>query len=354
MRFTQWMRASGLGFTLLLSCGSAVFASSTTDYFQTDASITNTCLLRTIQENSYGAAEASNQLGSGAQEAIGACLDAALSQVTEDIEIAAAFDNPTFTNYVSLTGSFSFDLRSLEDGLISQEELNSFDSLMAPNENSSLFSSLQSIEPPSESCGLSGLEDFSYKLSESETNLLKVRSLLKVAESRSAQAQSSDEIAALMATLTSLQGQLGEPSESLGELSLNCTADNVTMTADAGVVDMTVTQHNNTNQYAVSGSYSMPENYSLPRNGWSYSTGSNGSTHNFSFRASSSRARLTVNGQSLTVATSKDGNRAQTSYSGIPVVISSGTVRLSPRRNYGIVGEDQSSSDSVSEASYLY
>jgi hypothetical protein len=162
MRLTQWMRASGLSFTLLLSCGSAVFASSTTDYLQTDADTTNTCLLRTIQGDNADAAETNGQLGSDAQAGIGSCLDAALSQVTEDIEITAAFDNPTFTNYVSLTGSFAFDLRSLEDGLLSHEDLTSFDSLMAPNENSLLFSSLQSLEPPSESCSLSGLKDFSY------------------------------------------------------------------------------------------------------------------------------------------------------------------------------------------------
>ncbi len=347
------MRASGLSFTLLLSCGSAVFASSTTGYFQTNAGITNTCLLRTIQENSYSAAEANSQLGSDAQEDISACLDAALSQVTEDIEIAAAFDNPTFTNYVSLTGSFSFDLRSLEDGLISREELKSFDAFTLPNENSSFFSSLQSLEPCSESCSLSDLEDFTYKLSESDENFLKVRSLLKIAESTAAQEQPSDEIAALMTTLIALQVQLGGESESSGALSFDCAADNVTMTADAGFADMMVTRYNGATGSTYT-AYRTPLGYNLPMTGQSSRANSNGASHSFSFRSSSIRRKLTVNGQSLTVATNSDGDRLQTSYQGIPVAVSSENVRVSPSRNHRIVRESQSSSDFVSEASYLY
>jgi len=348
------MRASGICFTLLLSYSSAGLANTIRSSEQTEAATTNTCLLGAISSNDVTADETSHYKG---RSSVTDCLNRAFSNLTEDVEIEASFENASFDSHVRLTGTFTFDSFALMDGQVLQAELKSFEASVLPNEDSYIVGRAFDSEPPrSATCDLSDVERFSYTPSQNNLNLLKAQSLISIANSTASDGEMPAETADLVTTLEGLRSQLATASNATTQISLNCASNNLTMVADAGVADTVVTQESGSNGYQSSNNYNNATiQYMLPMYDSSrHSLASQGSSSRFSFSSTNARSTITINGQSMKVEASSDGNRTRASYEGIPLTVRSYSTQAVSSQSLSTANDAQSLAGGLSEVSYPY
>lgn len=312
MRFTQLTKIGGLSLTILLTLGNAVSASSTEDSVRTELSLINACLTKATETEGFVKAVGRTEGEEISPEEIDTCLNPFLESVSDQLKITMSLKNVNFRNQVKVTGSFTFPPSAIEDGVIHKEELSSFQSVITPNNSSTIFDDVaKDFDLSAVSCSLSGINSFSYTPSAHYTSFIKVDSVLEFAQDSESRGQVDASTEALIDNLTSLQAQLLSVDESLFSIEFDCKSQALEVAIADGLADITVVHNGNSASYAVTGSYyNIPSGYSFPR----YS-----SEPAFSFY--NRTIMLTINEETLKIIANRTSDRVETSYQQLPLVI---------------------------------
>lgn len=229
MKFAHLATVISTGSILFLSVCNGAYASSLEDYLETESDSINACMVDAIYTDDEQLSEQLVSTETLSLTEVRTCLGSAMTHVTDEVDINLEIENLSADDGYILDANFSFAPAATEDGTVSVEELNEFQSLFSSDKSGYGFEgSGNNFDLYARSCSLADIDDFSFFLSDESVDVITSWALLTlarhIATTRTTSSEASDR---LTHALDSLNAQFSDIDVSPLRFNVSCQTKSV-------------------------------------------------------------------------------------------------------------------------------